>query len=53
MTEEMGEVLASDKRWKTHRKERYVREEKLDELADVFITASICVFILVMIMNLS
>ena len=45
MTEEMGEVLASDKRWKTHRNERYVREEKLDELADVFITAlNMCIY---------
>ena len=39
MVEEMGEVMKADKRWKTHRNERYVPEEKLDELADVFITA--------------
>lgn len=38
MVEELGEVLKSDKRWKTHRNERYVKEEKLDELSDVFIT---------------
>lgn len=37
MMEEMGEVLTSDKRWKTHR-HRYDVVEKLDELADVFIT---------------
>lgn len=39
MVEEMGEVMKADKRWKTHRNERYVPEEKLDEIADVFITA--------------
>lgn len=39
MTEEMGEVLKADKRWKTHRNEKYDRCEKLDEIADVFITA--------------
>ena len=39
MVEEMGEVMKADKRWKTHRNTRYVPEEKLDELADVFITA--------------
>ena len=45
MTEEMGEVLTSDKRWKTHRNERYVRDEKLDELADVFITfMNMCIY---------
>ena len=38
MVEEMGEVMKADKRWKTHRNERYEKEEKLDELADVFIT---------------
>lgn len=38
MLEEMGEVMQSDKRWKTHRNERYAAGEKLDELADVFIT---------------
>lgn len=37
--EELGEVIKADKRWKTHRNERYVKEEKLDEIADVFITA--------------
>lgn len=39
MVEELGEVMKADKRWKTHRNTRYVPEEKLDELADVFITA--------------
>lgn len=39
MVEEMGEVMKADKRWKTHRNVRYERDEKLDELADVFITA--------------
>lgn len=39
MVEELGEVMKADKRWKTHRNARYVREEKLDEIADVFITA--------------
>ena len=39
MVEEMGEVMKADKRWKTHRNSRYEVEEKLDELADVFITA--------------
>ena len=45
MTEELGEVLKADKRWKTHRNERFVPDEKLDELADVFITAmNVCIF---------
>ena len=39
MVEEMGEVMKADKRWKTHRNTRFVPEEKLDEIADVFITA--------------
>ena len=39
MVEELGEVMKADKRWKTHRNTRYVPEEKLDEIADVFITA--------------
>ena len=38
MTEELGEVLKSDKRWKTHRNAFYDKENKLEELADVFIT---------------
>ena len=39
MVEELGEVLKADKRWKSHRNTRYEPAEKLDELADVFITA--------------
>lgn len=39
MVEELGEVMKADKRWKTHRNERYESAEKLDEIADVFITA--------------
>lgn len=38
MVEEMGEVTKADKRWKTHRNENYDRLNKLDEIADVFIT---------------
>lgn len=38
MTEEMGEVLKADKRWKTHRNTAHNPEEKLDEIADCFIT---------------
>lgn len=38
MTEELGEVLKADKRWKTHRNKTFAKEEKLDEIADVFIT---------------
>lgn len=44
MLEEMGEVLKADKRWKTHRNIRYDKDEKLDELADVYITLmNICI----------
>lgn len=39
MVEELGEVMKADKRWKTHRNHRYEQKEKLDEIADVFITA--------------
>lgn len=38
MVEELGEVLKADKRWKTHRNTTFVREEKMDELADCWIT---------------
>lgn len=34
---EIGEVLDADKRWKSHRNDKYDRNEKLDELADCFI----------------
>lgn len=37
LMEEVGEVLKTDKRWKTHRNKQYVVNEKLDELADLFI----------------
>lgn len=39
MIEELGEVLKADKRWKSHRNTAFNEDEKLDELADVFITA--------------
>ena len=39
MVEELGEVMKADKRWKTHRNVRFEPSEKLDEIADVFITA--------------
>jgi NTP pyrophosphatase (non-canonical NTP hydrolase) len=39
MQEEMGELLASDKRWKTHRNEKFAKANKIEELADIFITA--------------
>ena len=39
MNEELGEVLKADKRWKTHRNAFYDPENKLEELADVFVTA--------------
>lgn len=45
MLEELGEVLASDKRWKTHRNEKYDEKNKMEELADVLITfMNICIF---------
>lgn len=34
---EVGEVLNADKRWKSHRNERYDKQEKLEEIADCFI----------------
>lgn len=34
---EIGEVLAADRRWKSHRKNCYDSEEKLEEIADCFI----------------
>lgn len=39
MVEELGEVMKADKRWKTHRNQRYEFDEKVDEIVDVFITA--------------
>lgn len=38
LQEEMGEVLKADKRWKTHRNTSHDPEEKIDELADCWIT---------------
>ena len=37
IVEELGELLKTDKRWKSIRKDTYDREEKLNEYADVFI----------------
>lgn len=34
---EIGEVLESDKRWKSHRNDKYDRRHKVSELADCFI----------------
>lgn len=39
MIEELGEVAKADKRWKTHRNTQYEPNEKIDEIADVFIVA--------------
>lgn len=45
MMEELGEVLKADKRWKTHRNKTYNPDEKLEEIADIFITLmNICIF---------
>ena len=38
MVEEMGEVLRADKRWKTHRNVFYDENNKMEEIADMFIT---------------
>ena len=44
MIEELGELMKSDKRWKTHRR-GYDPENKEEEIADVFITfMNICMF---------
>ena len=34
---EIGEVLDADKRWKSHRNDKYDKKAKLEELADCFI----------------
>ena len=39
IVEELGEVMKADKRWKTHRNDRFEFDEKVDEIVDVFITA--------------
>lgn len=38
MQEELGEILKADKRWKTHRNVAYDPQNKLEEIADAFIT---------------
>jgi NTP pyrophosphatase (non-canonical NTP hydrolase) len=38
LQEEIGEVLKADKRWKTHRNTTFIPDEKLDEIADCFIS---------------
>ena len=40
LVEEVGEVLKADKRWKTHRNSHYDKRNKLEELADIFITST-------------
>lgn len=37
MIEGLGKLMKSDKRWKTHRNEAYDRDNKLEEIADIFI----------------
>lgn len=45
MLEELGELLSADKRWKTHRNEKFDPENKLEELSDVIIIAlNLCIF---------
>lgn len=45
MVEELGEVLKADKRWKTHRNDAFDPENKIEEIADVFITLmNVCIF---------
>ena len=38
MSEEFGELIKSDKRWKNYRNSHYDKSNKLEELADCFIT---------------
>lgn len=38
LQEEIGEVLKADKRWKTHRNSDFDPANKLDELADCYLT---------------
>lgn len=43
--EELGELLKSDKRWKTHRNYHYDPDNKKEEIADVFVSLiNICLF---------
>lgn len=37
LVSEIGEVLGADKRWKSHRNDKYDKQEKLEEIADCFI----------------
>ena len=37
LVSEIGEVLGADKRWKSHRNDKYDKEEKLEEIADCFV----------------
>lgn len=37
--EELGELLQTDKRWRVYRGGKFDKNEKLEELADVFIVA--------------
>lgn len=38
LTEEVGELVKSDKRWKNYRNNHYDKDNKLEELSDCFIT---------------
>jgi NTP pyrophosphatase (non-canonical NTP hydrolase) len=38
LVEEIGEILKADKRWKTHRNDAFDPENKLEEVADAYIT---------------
>lgn len=38
LTEETGELVKSDKRWKNYRNTHYDKSNKLEELSDCFIT---------------
>lgn len=45
MTEELGELVKSDKRWKNLRNKHYDKINKMEELADVFITLiNLCIY---------
>lgn len=45
MVEEFGELMKSDKRWKTHRNIHYDISNKKEELSDIFITfINLCIF---------
>ena len=37
LVSEIGEILGADKRWKSHRNDKYDKQEKLEEIADCFI----------------